>query len=141
MSRETTTTRYGFGMQLDLPYEQTIAAVTEALKTEGFGVLTTIDVRATLKAKLDIDYPPYVILGACNPPLAHRALTAEPAVGLLLPCNVVVQAADGGSMVTIADPIAMMQLTDSPELAEVAREAKTRLERVLAHLGGPGAQR
>lgn len=139
MSMETTATRYGFGMQLDLPYEQAIAAVTEALKTEGFGVLTTIDVRATLKAKLDIDYPPYVILGACNPPLAHRALTAEPAVGLLLPCNVVVQAAAGGSTVTIADPIAMMQLTDSPALAEVAREAKTRLERVLAHLGGPGA--
>jgi uncharacterized protein (DUF302 family) len=132
---------YGFAVTLPLTVESAVAAVTAALKAEGFGVLTTIDVRATLKTKLDVDYPPYVILGACNPPLAHRALTAEPAIGLLLPCNVVVRAVPGGAEVLIADPRAMLAIAASPALEELAREARARLERVIAGLGAKGGDR
>jgi uncharacterized protein (DUF302 family) len=131
-------TDYGYGVRLSLPPAAAIDAVTEALKAEGFGVLTTIDVQATLRAKLGEEMPPYVILGACNPPLAHRALTLEPAIGLLLPCNVVVRAVDGGAEVLIADPQAMMRLSGNPALDEVAREAKARLDRVVARLAAPG---
>ena len=121
----------------DTPYEQAVTKVVEALKGEGFGVLTEIDVKATLKKKLDEDVRPYIILGACNPPLAHQAMSAEPNIGALLPCNVVVAAHDeGGSSIAAIDPIAMFSVIGRPELEPVAGEVKGRLERVLAAVGG-----
>ena len=127
---------YGFHCVLQgLSYAEAIAAVTAALKTEGFGILTEIDVQATLKAKLGIDVRPYRILGACNPPLAHRALVAEPDIGLLLPCNVVVrEEADGRLVVGFMDPVAVMQMTSNPEVGSVASEVRARLERVRSVL-------
>jgi uncharacterized protein (DUF302 family) len=126
-------TGYGFGATVDLPYEQAVERTREALASEGFGVLTEIDVRATLKKKLDVDFRPYVILGACNPPLAHRALTAEREIGLLLPCNVIVYAAEeqGRSVVSIMDPEAALSLAGNPAIAPLAREVRERLARVL----------
>ena len=128
---------YGFRTKLDLPYEEAVEKVTAALKEEGFGVLTEIDVKATLKQKLDVDFRKYAILGACNPPLAHRALTAELEIGLLLPCNVIVYEEEGGSVVSIVDPIAMLGVVENPGLQPVADEARARLERVAKALGGP----
>lgn len=124
---------YGFGRTLALPYEQAVERVRAALKEQGFGVLTEIDVKQTLKAKLDAEFRPYVILGACNPPLAHRALRAELGVGLLLPCNVVVYANDDGtSSVEAMDPEAALGIVgDNPAIAEVAREARARLQAAL----------
>jgi uncharacterized protein (DUF302 family) len=131
--------RYELAMDVELPYEQAVAQVREALATEGFGVLTEIDVRATLKKKLDVDFMPYVILGACNPPFAHQALTAEPQIGLLLPCNVVVHAtADPAcSRVLVMDPEAVLSLTDTPGVQPLAHQVREKLERALAALAVP----
>lgn len=130
------TPSYGFHAQLGkTDFAASVERVSAALKTEGFGILTEIDVQATMKNKLGLDVPAHRILGACNPPLAHRALTAEPDIGLLLPCNVAVrQDADGQVTVGFIDPIAMLQMTDNPEVAKVAQEARERLQRVCAAL-------
>jgi uncharacterized protein (DUF302 family) len=130
----TTQKAMGFGLRLDVPYETAVVRVTEALQSEGFGVLTEIDVKATLKKKLDVDFRPYIILGACNPPLAHRALSTETEIGLLMPCNVIVYQDGDSSVVSIADPNAMVQMTGNPEMESVAAEARTKLERVVAAL-------
>ena len=126
-------TRYGLRVHVDAPYEDAVAKVTEALKVEGFGVLTTIDVRQTLKQKLDADFRKYVILGACNPPLAHRALSAELEIGLLLPCNVVVYEREPGkSTVAAMAPLPTMgMVVQNDALQGVATEADARLRRAL----------
>jgi len=128
------TTPYGLAVTVPLTYERAVEAVRAALATEGFGVLTEIDIRATLKKKLDAEFRPYVILGACNPPLAHQALSAELDIGLLLPCNVVVYAADkpGTSVVAALDPEAMLGLTGRADIRPLAADVKARMTRVLS---------
>jgi uncharacterized protein (DUF302 family) len=125
---------YGMATTVALPYDAAVTRTREALAAEGFGVLTEIDVRATLKQKLDVEFQPYVILGACNPPLAHQALTAERDIGLLLPCNVVVHATDdpGRSRVTILNPEAALSLASNEAIRPLAVEVRARLERVLS---------
>jgi uncharacterized protein (DUF302 family) len=126
-------TAYGMAVEIDLAYDHAVDRTREELAKEGFGVLTEIDVKATLKKKLDVDFPPYVILGACNPPLAHKALSAEPDIGLLLPCNVVVYATDDPkrSVVGIIDPVAQFELVGNADIGPVADEVLAKLQRVL----------
>jgi len=121
-------------IRLDVPYGEAVGKVRAALAEQGFGVLTEIDVRATLKAKLGVEMEDYVILGACNPPLAHRVLDVDRTVGLLLPCNVVVRAEDGGSVVEVLDPRVIATVADRAELGPVAEEAGRRLAAALAAL-------
>ncbi|WP_407275996.1 DUF302 domain-containing protein [Halothiobacillus sp. DCM-1] len=125
-----------FFTTVNLPVPEAIEQVTAALKTEGFGVLTTIDVAATLKAKLGIEQPPYVILGACNPQFAHQAIQQEPEIGVLLPCNVVVRAdGEGRSIVSFMDPTAVLCLVDHPDVVTLGNAVRERLQRVAAALG------
>ena len=123
---------YHFSKRLDVPFDQAVSRVTEALKREGFGILTDIDVKATLKNKLGADFRPYRILGACSPPLAYRALQLEDKIGTMLPCNVIVQEhADGTVEVSAVDPVASMQAIENSGLAEVAKEVQAKLRRVV----------
>lgn len=127
-------TRYGISVTVPVAYDEAVDRVRRALADEGFGVLTEIDVRATMRKKLDVDFRPYVILGACNPPLAFKALSAEPEIGLLLPCNVVVYAGDtpNTSVVSALDPVAALELSGNDEIEPIARDVRARLVRVLA---------
>ena len=127
--------RYYFKTILDLPYEQAVEKVRSALAEEGFGVLTEIDVKATLKKKLDVDFKPYIILGACNPPLAYKSLQAEEQIGLMLPCNVVVhEAPGGGSIVAALNPLVAMESVGNPDLEPTARQVTDKLRRVIEAL-------
>lgn len=126
---------YYFAKTVPLPFDKAIGRVTEALKERGFGVLTTIDVQDTMKKKIDVDMPPYTILGACNPRFAHKALTAEDKIGTMLPCNVIVrEAADGTVEVAAVDPVASMQAIDNPALGAVAGEVRRLLKETVASL-------
>ena len=133
---------YGVFATVRLPYDAAVAAIRDALAAEGFGVLTEIDVKATLKKKIDVDFRPYVILGACNPSLAHRALSAETAIGLLLPCNVVVHAGDapGTSVVSVLDPVVQLGVTGRKDLEPLAAEVKERLVRALNAVKAKGTK-
>lgn len=126
--------KIGFGRTVPMDFDRAVQRVTEELRKEGFGVLTQIDIAATLKSKLGVEFPAYRILGACNPQLAHRALQIDPQVGLLLPRNVVVRDDKGGVRVEFMDPDAVLELTDQPGVREVAAQAKERLQRVCAAL-------
>ena len=125
---------YGMSVQVPLSYDQAVEKAREELAKEGFGILTEIDVKATLKKKLDVDFRPYIILGACNPPLAHQALSAELDIGLLLPCNVIVYATDDPDRTAVAaiDPVTQLEITGNSDIGPVAEQVKERLERVLA---------
>lgn len=127
-------TNYSFSVQVPWSPEETIERVTAELKEEGFGVLTTIDVQATLKEKIGAETEPYVVLGACNPRLAHQAIGAEPEIGVLLPCNVIVYQSDGQTRVAAMDPQAALSLTENPDVEPLAREVKGSLERVISRL-------
>ena len=125
---------YGIEKQVPQGFEDAVERVTEALKHEGFGVLTTIDVQETLRKKLNADFHKYVILGACNPPFAYQALQADNQVGLLLPCNVVVQEKDGVTTVSAFDPMTMGKIMDNPNVVPIAAEVRKRLERALENV-------
>lgn len=128
-------TNYGFSKVVNLSYNEAIEKVTDELKKEGFGVLTEIDVKETLKKKLDVDFKPYKILGACNPPFAHKALQAEEQIGLMLPCNVIVYVNDNNETVVAAiDPIASMQAVKNETLGEVAETIQGKLKSVISNL-------
>ena len=124
--------KYGFSKIVSLPFDQALEKVTEELKKEGFGVLTTIDVKETLKNKLDVEFPRYTILGACNPPFAYKALQAEDEIGLLLPCNVIVYEKRGQTRVAAFDPMVMSAILGNRQMEPVVDEVKARLERVIA---------
>jgi len=130
-----TTTGYQYRTRVQLPYEATIARVTDELKKEGFGVLTEIDMKATLKKKLDVDFRRYVILGACNPTLANQALSVEIEIGLLLPCTVIVYEDGDETVVSIIDPVIMLGVVGNPAVEPIAREAAERLQRVIMAVG------
>jgi len=123
--------QYGFSKTIDLPYEQAIEKVTVELKKEGFGVLTSIDVKETLKQKINVNFKKYAILGACNPPIAHRALQEEDELGLLLPCNVIVYEKDDKTRVSIFDPMVMTRIMENDNMKPIATEVQERLQRVL----------
>jgi uncharacterized protein (DUF302 family) len=123
--------QYGFSKMVDMSYEQTIEKVTAELKKEGFGVLTSIDVKETLKQKINVDFKKYAILGACNPPIAHRALQEEEDLGLLLPCNVIVYEKDGKTRVSIFDPMVMTWIMENDNMKPIATEVQEKLQRVL----------
>ncbi len=125
---------YFFSKTLNLSMDEADALVRAALKEKGFGVLTEIDIKATLKEKLDVEFRPYRILGACNPPLAYKALQSEPHIGLMLPCNVILQEADGGIEVAAVDPVASMQAVENDSLGEVAMDVQNRLREVVEGL-------
>ena len=126
---------YHFSKTLDAPFDQVIESVTEALGQRGFGILTTIDVKATLKKKLDVAFRPYTILGACNPNFAYQALQHEDKIGTMLPCNVIVQQIEGGKVeVSAVDPVASMQAIENPALGEVAGEVRALLRQVIESL-------
>jgi len=126
---------YYFSKTLDLSFDEAIKHVTDELKKEGFGILTEIDVKATLKKKLDTDFRNYRILGACNPPLAHQALQAEPHIGLMLPCNVVVQEGKNGqTIVSAIDPVASMQAVENELLGKIAGQVKSKLQKIIENL-------
>ena len=122
---------YGFSTTTTLPFSAAIEKVTEELRKEGFGILTTIDVRETMKKKLDVEFGNYTILGACNPPFAYKALQAEEQIGLLLPCNVIVYEKDGSTIVSIFDPMTIGAVTENPALLSISEEIKQKLTRVL----------
>lgn len=126
--------KYFFSKIVNSSFEDTIEIVTNALKEEGFGILTEIDVKETLKKKLDIDFRPYKILGACNPPFAHKALVAEDKIGTMLPCNVIVQQTDKGVEVASVDPIASMQAVSNPDLEEIAKVISNKLQSVIENI-------
>jgi uncharacterized protein (DUF302 family) len=129
---------YSFGTTISLPFAAAVERTKEALMAQGFGVLTEIDIAATLKKKLDVDFRPYVILGACNPPLAYKALTAEREIGVLLPCNVIVYAGDdvNTSVVSVMDPVPALGLTGRSDISDVAVDVRGRMEKMLAALNG-----
>ena len=128
-------TKYGFGKTVESSFDAAVEKVTQELQKEGFGILTDIDVADTLKKKLNQDMPPYRILGACNPPLAHRALEAEPSIGLLLPCNVVVRQDETGKVhVEFMDPNAVLDMVNKPEISQLASEVRQKLEQVMQAL-------
>jgi uncharacterized protein (DUF302 family) len=131
---------YGFSISLTEDFEPVVVRTRDALAEQGFGILTEIDVAATMKTKLDVDMPPYLILGACNPPLAHQAIGIDASIGLLLPCNVVIRALDERrTLVEVMDPNVMVSATGNSELAPVAEQARTRLTAALDTLSGPAA--
>lgn len=123
--------QYGFAKTVNMSFEQTIDKVTEELKKEGFGVLTSIDVKETLKKKIDVDFKKYTILGACNPPIAHKALLEEEELGLLLPCNIIVYEKNDKTVVSVFDPLVMTKVIDNEKIKPVASQVKEKLERVL----------
>ena len=123
--------QYGFSKTVDLTYEQAIEKVTAELKKEGFGVLTFIDVKETLKQKINVDFKKYAILGACNPPIAHRALQEEEQLGLLLPCNVIVYEKEGKTNISIFDPMVMTWIIENDQMKPIATEVQEKLQRVL----------
>jgi uncharacterized protein (DUF302 family) len=125
---------YYFSKTIQASFDDAIARVTDALKSQGFGVLTDIDVKATLKKKLDVDFRNYRILGACNPPFAHQALLAEDKIGTMLPCNVIVQEVEGGVEVAAIDPLASMAAVDNPRLGQVGQQVRAKLQAVIDNL-------